>query len=126
MARYSGWLQWSARQRGTIRRVVVAAYACSVLAIPAAGCRQSVDLPRRGETARQVEEKLGKPTSTVRSVNAGIRQSLAAIDGCREATVSNGTEVWFYAKRFRSDVVVVFDSGTRVVCAGHGGITFVS
>ena len=88
-------------------------------------CEQRVDLPVKGMTQKEVMTKIGPPASELTDRGA-VEVNLKMVSQCSSDHVSDVSALWLYERNLKKSVVVAFDRERRVLCAGHGGVTFIS
>jgi hypothetical protein len=89
-----------------------------------ASCEQAVSLPQSGTPGEEVIRRLGRPNWVQTEPKHFVEDAVRTLDGCTTEHAKNAVSVWFYVKEFYKAVVIAMDDAERVVCAGHGGVTF--
>ena len=94
----------------------------AVVVLVCSACHQSIDLPRAGASTADVRRQLGDASQVVQGALAAHES--ARLHACRPVSGSVVT-AWIYERPLHKDVVIVFGTDGRVVCAAHAGVTFV-
>ena len=86
----------------------------------------SVDLTslRPGMSADDVTRTFGKST-WLEAPSVGAASYVRMIKACSAVDPMTVKSVWVYRRTFKRDVLVLFDANRRVLCGGHGGVSFV-
>jgi hypothetical protein len=112
-----------AAQTGRTFRTAVLTIAIAVAM--SAACEQPVVLPSRGAAEADVRRLLGDPSRIEKRPDDDPEGYASTLPSCSRDAVKNVEAAWIYERRPYKDVVVVFDKAGKVLCAGHGGMTFV-
>jgi hypothetical protein len=96
----------------------------AIFSVTGVACEQRVALPVKGMTQEEVRTKLGSPASELKD-QASIKVDLGMVSRCSSGRASDVSALWLYERNLRKSVVVAFDRAGRVLCAGHGGVTFI-
>jgi len=90
-----------------------------------AGCEQRVLLPSQEAAEADVKRLLGNPTRIEKRPDDDVAGYVASLPSCAGDAAKRVATLWIYERSLHKEVAIALDAEGKVVCAGHGGITFV-
>jgi hypothetical protein len=110
---------------GVIRNRCVGIVALIILITMSLGCEQDIELPRPGTPEVDVRRLLGEPTRTEAESRERIEFYVTRLNECAGIEKGRVRAVLLYEREWRKEVLIAVDAEKRVLCAGHGGVTFI-